>query len=165
VLILYPFFALGAAWALARAAQALARVRDRRLTAAGIVTLTALLTWQFGTLWAAYPDYLPYFNEAVAHPERVLVDSDLDWGQDLRRLERRAAELRIAHLGLAYRGTADLSQEPLPPFTNLPPRQAARGWVAIFALARTRDPRDYAWLDAYRPLERIGKSVDLYYIP
>ena len=44
------------------------------------------------TLWTANPDYLPYFNEAVAHPERVLVDSDLDWGQDLRRLEQRAAE-------------------------------------------------------------------------
>jgi len=39
------------------------------------------------------------------------------------------------------------------------------GWVAISELARTRNPADYAWLDAYRPLERIGKSIDLYYIP
>jgi prolyl oligopeptidase PreP (S9A serine peptidase family) len=39
------------------------------------------------------------------------------------------------------------------------------GWVAISELARTRNPADYAWLDAYRPLEHIGKSIDLYYIP
>ena len=37
--------------------------------------------------------------------------------------------------------------------------------MAISALARTRNRSDYAWLDAYRPLERIGKSIDLYYIP
>src|SRR5881275_819037 len=87
------------------------------------------------------------------------------WGQDLRRLELRAAQLRIAQLSLAYRGTADLSREPLPPFVNLAARRPASGWVAIFALARTRAPEDYAWLDAYQPVERVGKSIDLYYIP
>ena len=57
--------------------------------------LIALLLWQVSTLWRAYPDYLPYFNETVREPRRVLVDSDLDWGQDLRRLEIRAAQLHV----------------------------------------------------------------------
>jgi len=165
VLVLYPFFALGAAYVTVRTWRWLAAWRARRLAAGAVAVILVLLAWQLSTLWTAYPDYLPYFNELVPQPQRVLVDSDLDWGQDLRRLELRAAQLRIPQLSLAYRGTADLTREPLPPFVSLAARQPTSGWVAISALARTRDPADYAWLDAYRPVERIGKSIDLYYIP
>jgi 4-amino-4-deoxy-L-arabinose transferase-like glycosyltransferase len=165
VLIVYPFLALGASWVMARAWEALARVREPRLAVGGKAALLVLLLWQVSTLATAYPDYLPYFNETVAHPESVLVDSDLDWGQDLKRLEWRAAQLHIPRLALAYRGTALLSKEPLPPFTNLPANQPTTGWVAISVLARTRNPNDYAWTQAYQPVERVGKTIDLYYIP
>jgi hypothetical protein len=165
VLILYPLLALGAAWVVTRSWQALRRMRDRRLAAAGTVVLAAVLSWQLSALWFAWPDYLAYFNETVSHPERVLVDSDLDWGQDLRRLERAAAERKIPRLSIAYRGTADLTREPLPPFVILPPRQPTTGWVAVSWLARTRNLSDYAWLNAYQPVAHIGKSIDLYYIP
>lgn len=165
ILVVYPFLALGAAWVLVRAWAALGALADRRLANAGTIAVLVLLGWQLSVLWSAYPDYLPYFNEAVRHPEGVLVDSDLDWGQDLRRLEWRAQQLHIAHLNLAYRGTALLDREPLPPYTNLPPRQPATGWVAISQLARTRNPGDYAWLAAYTPVERVGKTIDLYHIP
>ncbi len=165
VLILYPLLALGAAWVVTRTWAALRRMPNRRSAALGTFALAAALTWQLSTLWTAWPDYLAWFNETVTHPERVLVDSDLDWGQDLRRLERRSRELAIPRLSLAYRGTADLTREPLPPFVNLPPHQPTTGWVAISQLARTRNPSDYAWLDAYQPVEHIGKTIDLYYIP
>src|SRR5260370_31090458 len=165
LLVLYPFFAVGAAYLTVPGWRSLPAWPQRRLAPVPVAVLLALLLWQLSTLWTAYPDYLPYFNEAVPHPEHVLVDSDLDWGQDLRRLELRAAQLRIPKLSLAYRGTADLTREPLPPFVSLAPRQPTSGWVAISELARTRAPADYAWLDAYRPVERIGNAIDLYYIP
>ena len=190
ILIVYPFFAVGGAWLTVRAWRAIrsrpkseearktsdsamvsqtANYRAKELQNPPVVAATAALTlallWQLSPLWRAYPDYLPYFNETVAHPEGVLVDSDLDWGQDLHRLEVRAAQLHIGRLNLAYRGTADLRREPLPQLHVLPPRERVNGWVAISQLARTRNHSDYAWLDAYRPVERVGKTIDLYYLP
>jgi hypothetical protein len=185
ILIVYPFFAIGGAYLTVRAWQALRggtaasagspaalAAAPAALTgphniprAASFVALGGALLWQLSPLWRAYPDYLPYFNETVAHPEQVLVDSDLDWGQDLHRLEVRAAQLHIGHLNLAYRGTADLRREPLPPVHILPGRERTIGWVAVSQLARTRNLNDYAWLEGYRPLERIGKTIDLYYVP
>jgi 4-amino-4-deoxy-L-arabinose transferase-like glycosyltransferase len=165
ILILYPFMALGAAHVVQRAWRAVSSMRAGAARFAAGAALLALLIWQVSTLWRAYPDYLPYFNEAVTRPAHVLVDSDLDWGQDLYRLERRAAQLRIPFLNIAYRGTAVLAHEPLPPYRDLPPKQPVHGWVAISQLARTRDLDDYAWLDPYTPVERIGRTIDLYRIP
>jgi 4-amino-4-deoxy-L-arabinose transferase-like glycosyltransferase len=156
VLILYPFLALGGAYALG--------LLWRSRSAVGTAVAVLLVTWQVSTLATANPDYFPYFNEIVSHPEHVLVDSDLDWGQDLKRLERRLAERKVPSVSLAYQGTADLAREALPPYVRLPPRQPATGWVAITALTREHEPAGYAWLNAYRPVERIGKTIDLYFI-
>lgn len=165
VLILYPLLALGAGYLLARAWRALATAASVPLANAGRAVIVVLVGWQVSLLWTTYPDYLAYFNETVSNPQRVLVDSDLDWGQDLRRLERALMELKVKNLSLAYQGTADLAREPLPPFTRLLPGKPAKGWVAITALAREHGLKGYAWLDAYRPIEKVGKTVDLYFIP
>ena len=162
VFILYPFLALGAAYVLARAWRALAAVPRANF---GRAVIIVLIGWQVSLLWTAYPDYLAYFNETISNPQRVLVDSDLDWGQDLRRLEGVLAELKVKRLSLAYQGTADLAREPLPPFTRLLPGHPVQGWIAITALAREHGIKGYAWLDAYQPIERIGKTIDLYFIP
>ena len=165
ILVLYPFMALGGAHVVTLVWQSLRKATVRPLAIVGSALLVGLVGWQASTLWTANPDYLPYFNEAVAHPAKVLVDSDLDWGQDLRRLERRAAEIKIPLLNLAYRGTADLAREALPPYVVMPPWKPVTGWVAISALAKEHDPKGYAWLEAYKPMEWIGKTIKLYYIP
>jgi len=131
----------------------------------GSAFIVGFVGLQVSTLWAANPDYLPYFNEAVQHPQQILVDSDLDWGQDLWRLERRAEEIRIRELNLAYRGTADLAREKLPPYVVMPPWKPAKGWIAISMLAKVHDPKGYAWLDGYKPMEWVGKTIELYYVP
>jgi 4-amino-4-deoxy-L-arabinose transferase-like glycosyltransferase len=165
VLILYPCLALGAAHSVARAWRWLRTVQDRDWAGVGSAAIAGLVAWQVGTLRTANPDYLPYFNEAVRHPERVLVDSDLAWGQDVRRLERRLSELKVPRFAFAYLGTADLTRETFPRLTRLAPGQPTTGWIAITELARVHSLRGYAWLDAYVPLERIGKSISLHYVP
>ena len=112
-----------------------------------------------------WPDYLAYFNELVAEPRAVLVDSDLDWGQDLKRLSQRLHVLGVGRLSLAYLGTADLAREGLPPFTRLGPDERASGWVAVSALARAEAPHHFDWLAPYPRRERVGKTIDLYFIP
>ena len=103
---------------------------------------------------------------AGEHPERILVDSDLDWGgQDLRRLEQVLAARAYQQLWLGYKGTADLSREALPPYTLLKPNQPVSGWVAITMLTLQENQAGYGWLQRYQPVQRVGKSFALYYIP
>lgn len=159
VLIAYPLLAMGAAWAVAAA--------WRRWPARPVRALLVLLTvWQVSTLVSAYPDYLAYFNALAGdHPEHILVDSDLDWGgQDLRRLEKVLAARGVQQLAIGYKGTADLSLEPLPPHTLLKPNQPVHGWVAITMLTLQENQAGYSWLSAYTP-QRVGQSFELYNIP
>jgi 4-amino-4-deoxy-L-arabinose transferase-like glycosyltransferase len=159
VLLLYPLLAIGAAATLDAAWRLPVRPAARVLTA-------ALFGWQLATAAAVYPDYLAYFNfTAGAHPERILVDSDLDWGQDLRRLSLELARRHVPMIHVAYRGTADLTRENLPPFDLLKPGQPVNGWIAVDMLAMKEEPAGYAWLRSYAPVQRVGKSIDLYYIP
>jgi 4-amino-4-deoxy-L-arabinose transferase-like glycosyltransferase len=158
VLVLYPLLAIGAA---AATAALWARYRAGAVRAA----LAALLLWQFSTLAFAYPDYLAYFNAFGGdHPERILVDSDLDWGQDLRRLSVELARRKVRSVSLAYMGTADLTREQLPAFQLLAPGQRASGWIAADMLSMKEQPDGYAWLASHTPVTRVGKSIDLYYI-
>ncbi len=129
VLLLYPLLAIGAAATLDAAWRLPVRPAARVLTA-------ALFGWQLATAAAVYPAYLAYFNVAArVHPERILVDSDLDWGQDLRRLALELARRHVPMVHVAYRGTADLTRENLPPFDALKPGQPATGWIAVDMLA------------------------------
>ena len=160
VLIAYPLLAIGAGYALGRA-------WEHWRSAAAHSAIAALALWQIAILGYAWPDYLAYFNLlAGSHPERILVDSDLDWGgQDLRRLEQLLASHGVSQLWLGYKGTADLAREPLPPFTALRPNQPVCGWVAITMLTLQENQAGYGWLSQYRPVQRVGRSILLYHIP
>jgi hypothetical protein len=74
-------------------------------------------------------------------------------------------ELKVPSVSLAYQGTGDLGREMPIPFVLLPPWHPTTGWVALTALTREHEPKGYAWLDAYKPVERVGKTIDLYDIP
>jgi 4-amino-4-deoxy-L-arabinose transferase-like glycosyltransferase len=161
VFVLYPMLAIAAAALFGHLWQ---RYSHRWVRGA----MLGLLALQAGTMVLTYPDYLAYFNlTAGAHPERILIDSDLDWSQDIKRLQQRLVQLQIMKFGFVYRGSADVVGEHLPGVWMVQPFSPATGWIAasIFARDTVSQGKAFEWLKQYTPRERIGKSIDLYYIP
>jgi len=81
VLPVYPFLCLFGALG----AVALWRLKP----AAGRVAAAALLVWAVTAEARIYPDHLAYFNEIAGGPDGGrwwLLDSNLDWGQDMKGL-------------------------------------------------------------------------------
>jgi hypothetical protein len=100
-----------------------------------------------------------------------LVESDLDWGQDLWRLSRELEERGIRKVHLAYFGTADPRAHGITDYQPLPPHQRVTGWVAASVRLLKADqtyqpPYDgYAWLEEREPVAAVGRSIRLYHIP
>ena len=72
--------------------------------------LLFLAVWLIGSVISIYPDYLAFFNEAVGgakNGHKILVDSNLDWGQDLKGLKIWMEQNRVDKIQLAYFGTAN----------------------------------------------------------
>src|ERR1700675_31595 len=85
----------------------------------------------------AHPDYLAYFNFLASdRPQRIAVDSDLDWGPDLAPLSKWLRARGGQDVALSYFGTVDVTHADLPPFHELVPYQKVSGWVAISARYR-----------------------------
>ena len=142
----------------------------QRFPAAAII-VTALAVWQVAESARAHPEYLSYFNQlAGAHPERVLLDSDLDWGQDLDRLAETLRSRGVRHVAISIYTKADLERHGLPEFTELTPNTPVTGWVAISAfrlyLGYLGDSPfdDFSWLRQYTPVATVGRSIYLYHI-
>ena len=156
VLPLYPVLAIVAAYA--------AVVLWRKSRVAAIV----LAGWFFVAGALAHPDYLPYFNELARHPEQIAVDSNLDWGQDLFRLEQAVREEKIEHLWITYFGSADWTRLAIPG-EPLPADRRVRGWIAISEMqlkfGGPENRGQHHWLEAHEPVRMIGKSIRLYRIP
>jgi hypothetical protein len=148
-----------------------------RLRAWTRVAAIACVTWGAVSVAAAHPDYLAYFNEiASSRPEDFLVDSDLDWGQDLRRLSAELKSRHVEKIRMDCLYTGDGSELELPSWDGLVPYQPETGWVAVSftplksyswvtaqRMRRTDSP--YAWLAAHVPVMRVGRSILLYRIP
>ncbi|HET8624323.1 MAG TPA: phospholipid carrier-dependent glycosyltransferase, partial [Gemmatimonadales bacterium] len=161
---IYPLLSVTAAYG----AVALWRRGRHRVGAAAAV---ALIVWQVVAAWRAHPDFLPYFNELAGEPpERYVVDSDLDWGQDLKRLADTLRSRGITDVALAYNGSADPHAVGIERYRILVPFRPDTGWIAISVFTRTlgywNQPTsdDFAWLERFQPVARAGRSMVLYRI-
>ncbi|MEM8602782.1 MAG: hypothetical protein AAGF24_02960 [Cyanobacteria bacterium P01_H01_bin.121] len=167
ILAVYPLLAIVAGAGIARV-----MALKQPLRKIGSGAAIALLTWQVVASAYAYPDYLTYFNELVQqHPSEIMVESDVDWGQDLKRLVATLKERNIDNLALIYNGSNGLSLEQfdLPSTQPLIPYEPTTGWVAIsvrnLEIGTGEVPFDqFSWLQNYQPIEEIGNSIFLYYI-
>lgn len=135
-----------------------------------------MLFWLLAETAAAYPGYLAYFNETVGGSKngyKYVTDSNVDWGQDLKRLQKFVEENNIDKIRIDYFGGGDvghylgdkaiiwhahMGQEP--------------GWYAISATFLenslydkiTEGKPDYQWLREREPDANIGGSILIYNI-
>ncbi len=159
ILSVYPLLALLAANMVVRACQTSPKAA---------VASVALVAVALGESVGAHPDYMAHFNLlAGTHPERILCESDLDWGQDLKRLSNRLRELHADHVSIGYFGSSPLDKAGLPPYRVLGHEDPVPGYVAVsvrFLNLEYARNGGYSWLRSRKPLERIGRSIDLYYL-
>jgi len=138
---------------------------------------TACLAWlALGTLRVS-PHYLAFFNELAGGPAggyRYLVDSNLDWGQNLWQLrdwmrENGVERVFYAHYSPARPEVYGVSADWLPPDPRavpFRPLDPAPGAYVIGATVLqgvyTPDVNTYAWFRARQPLARLGHALFLY---
>lgn len=120
-----------------------------------------------------HPDNLAYFNFlAGEQPEKILVDSDLDWGQDMLRLSRRLKELGAEYVAFSPFIVANWHRDfGFPPIVVADPVSPMPGWNAVSLTVwksgrlglNDEHPEAQLWPDRFPPTERVGRGVVLYY--
>jgi len=145
--------------------------------------LALLLIWQATNVIAVYPSFLSYFNELAGGPENgyiYTVDSNLDWGQDLKRLTKWVEEQKIDKIYIDYFGGGDakyyLKEKFAPWWDTRDPKELPKAsYLAVsatFLQGGRGEPTPgfnqptgyYRWLDNYEPIAKIGNSIFVYYI-
>jgi hypothetical protein len=191
VFVLMPLLGVAAARVLdgriGRGDRRVGAVWSARARLVGTVVAVALITVQTAELIAVRGRTLASFNVlAGGDPATVLLDSDLDWGQDLFALRQEARTRGVEQLTIAFFGMGHLCQHQLPPLVGLVPGRPATGWIAIsenyfrhrstFMLLKDPcDPRStyadkevppspFAWLRAHTPVAMVGRSIRLYHV-
>jgi hypothetical protein len=168
----YPFIFLGVA-------AAMAWRRIPKITAALIALLIVGLVSE---TYAAYPDYIPFFNVAAGGARGglgLLGDSNIDMGQDLPALAAWQNAHRNRQLYLLYWGTADprhydihyinMDQSTAPADQTAPsgsPKVIAISAAVLSSYkAREADPSLFNAVLSQEPIAVLGGSIYLFRLP
>lgn len=140
-----------------------------------------LLLWLIARTVAGFPYFLPYYNELAGGTQNgytIAVDSNYDWGQDLKRLKDFTEKNNIEKIAIDYFGGGNPAYyfgDTFEPWWSA--RGPAHGWFAISATFQQgafgtpapgfiRNTEDsYPWLREYTPVARAGTSIFIYYLP
>lgn len=146
-----------------------------------IIAVASVLLWYSFESLSIYPHYLAYFNQLGGGPEKGylhLVDSNLDWGQDLKGLKAYMDRENISEIKLSYFGSTDpalyeIEYEALSSFVLLNPKRVCKEIKKgdIVAVSATNLHPLYVDLGALRsyllnstPEAVIGHSIFIYEI-
>ncbi|HEX3553443.1 MAG TPA: glycosyltransferase family 39 protein [Thermoanaerobaculia bacterium] len=147
-------------------------LETRSIRGLRIAALAALALYPLSALLAT-PNTLDYFNLlARGRGDRLLIDSNFDWGQGLKRVKAYMDREKLDHIGLAYFGHVD------PAIYGIAwdfPRPDRPGLVAVSAnflhgypyvtyaggrMVPVR-PEAFQWLEKYPEMEYLGGGVFL----
>lgn len=150
----------------------------------------AAATFTMVVAMVTFPHYLSYFNVPAGGMERgyhILVDSNVDWGQDLLRLRQWMDENEVDSVKLGWFGSADpalygIAYEPLPGFGRDPffplwwavPFNRDQPEPGVYAISatnlwemplRVEEKTVYAYFRGREPDAMIGGSILIYVVP
>ncbi len=137
------------------------------------VALGGLLAWQAFTVLRVHPSYLAYFNELAGGPNggwRYVNDSNLDWGQDVKRLAQFVDARAIPAIHADYFGPADATYYLKEKYQGpVGCSQPPKGWVAVSAMVYPGAPWnptcDYRrWLPIEKLSAKIGYSIFVFHV-
>ncbi len=142
-----------------------------------------LFLWQAISVISIYPHFIAYFNELVGGPKggiEYTVNSNLDWGQDLKRLAKWVNKNNIDIIYIDYFGGGKSEYylgEKFRPWwgTRSPSELPKESYLAVSAtflkggqgkpIAGFTQPTGYyEWLKQYQPIATIGYSIYVYHI-
>jgi hypothetical protein len=166
ILPVYPFLFI----AVSAAVLGLASGRRRALVAGLLVVVVSLEILESVKI---HPHYLAFFNLAAGGPEagpRYLVDSNIDWGQDLKKLKAYMLAHELPYVCLCYFGNASVRYYKVRE-RNIPGAQDLEGRAnldCVVAISATPlqgvyvAANMYRWLRELQPTARIGYSIYVY---
>jgi 4-amino-4-deoxy-L-arabinose transferase-like glycosyltransferase len=142
-----------------------------------------LILWQAISVLKIYPHFISFANEIVGGPDKVYlytVNSNLDWGQDLKRLKKWIEENKIEKIYLDYFGGGNpkyyLREKYESWWGQRDSKEIPKGsYLAVSATAlqggRGKPAKGfdqptgyYLWLEKYKEITKIGYSIFVYYI-
>ncbi len=145
--------------------------------------IIGLLLWQAFSVSKVYPDFIAYYNEMAGGPDKghlYAVDSNLDWGQNIGKLEQWVKQKEIDTIYIDYFGGGDLQYYFGDDFvrwrcTNNPEQIEKPAYLAVSAtqlqggrataVRGFKEPTTcYNWLYQQQLVERIGYSIFVYHI-
>lgn len=137
-----------------------------------VVVLGLMFFGMVATQVASYPNEIGYFNSFAGGSKNGpawLIDSNLDWGQDLPKLSSWMKQRGLTALPFVYYGWAKvddyLTQLHVPTTDQLARGESLHGFAAISIGQLYRRDQVYGWLKKHPPIAIIGSSIYLYNLP